>query len=48
MAVAQMMNLHSIFCKINANSNNIFALLEPHNSFRFQYGLMTLTIFFLK
>ena len=24
-----MMNLHSIFCKVNANCNRLFVLLEP-------------------
>ena len=35
-----MMNLHPIFCKIDANSNKLFVLLEPHSSFRFQYRLL--------
>ena len=38
-----MMNLHTIFCKIDANSNKLFVLLEPHSSFRFQYRLWTMT-----
>ena len=41
-----MMNLHSLFCKIDANSNKLFVLLEPHSSFRFQYRLLTMTTFF--
>ena len=41
-----MMNLHSIFCKIDANSNKLFVLLEPHSSFRFQYRLLTMTTFY--
>ena len=47
MAVAHMKNLHSIFCKVNGNSNKLFVLLEPHSSFRFmQYRLLTITTFF--
>ena len=30
MAVAQMKNLYSIFCKVSVNSNRLFVLLEPH------------------
>ena len=41
-----MMKMHSIFCKIDANSNKLFVLLEPHSSFRFQYRLLTMTTFF--
>ena len=41
-----MMNQHYIFCKIDANSNKLFVLLEPHSSFRFQYRLLTMTTFF--
>ena len=37
------MNLHSIFCKFDANSNNLSVLREPHSSFRFQYRLLTMT-----
>ena len=40
-----MMNLHSILCKVDANSNKLFVLLEPHSSFRFQYRLLTMTTF---
>ena len=40
-----MMNLHSIFCKIDANSNMLSVLLESHSSFRFQYRLLTMTTF---
>ena len=40
-----MMNLHSIFCKVDVNSNKLFVLLEPHSSFRFQYRLLTMTFF---
>ena len=40
-----MMNLHSILCKVNANSNILLELLEPHSSFRFQYRLLTMTAF---
>ena len=32
-----MMSLHSMLCKVNANSNKLFLLLEAHSSFRFQY-----------
>ena len=39
-------NLHSIFCKIVANSNMLFGLLEPHSSFRLQYRLLTMKTFF--
>ena len=31
------LNLHSIFCKVNAISNKLLELLEPHNPFRFLY-----------
>ena len=41
-----MMSLHSMFCKIDTNSNKLFVLLEPHSSFRFQYRLLTMTTFF--
>ena len=41
-----MMNLHSIFCKVDANSNKLFVLLEPHSSFRFQYRLLAITTSF--
>ena len=41
-----MMNLHSIFCKVDANSNKLFVLLEPHSSFRFQYRLLAMATFF--
>ena len=41
-----MVNLRSIFCKINAKSHRLFVLLEPHSSFRFQYRLLTMTTFF--
>ena len=40
-----MMNRHSIFCKIDANSNELFVILEPHSSFRFQYRQLTMTTF---
>ena len=40
------MNLHSIFSKTDANSSKLFVLLEPHNSFRLQYRLLTMTTFF--
>ena len=40
-----MMNLHSTSCKVDANSNKIFPLLEHHSSFRFQYRLLTMTTF---
>ena len=40
------LNLHSIFCKIDANSNKLFVLLETQSSFRFQYRLLTKTTFF--
>ena len=42
-----MMNLHSILCKVNANSNKSFLPFEPHSSFRFQYRLLTMTTFFV-
>ena len=41
-----MMNLHSILCKVNANNNRLFVLLEPHSTCRFQYRLLTMTTFF--
>ena len=41
-----MIYLHSLFCKVNAKSNKLFVLLEPHSSFRFQYGLSTMTTCF--
>ena len=37
-----MINLHSIFCKVDANSNKLVVLLEPHSSFLFQYRLLTM------
>ena len=40
-----MMNLHSILFKVNADSNELLELLEPHSSFRFQYRLLTMTTF---
>ena len=46
MVVAQMKNLHYIFCKVDANGNKIFPLLELHGFFRFQYRLLTMTTFF--
>ena len=33
-----------LLCKVNANSNKLFWLLEPHSSFWFQYRL-TMTTF---
>ena len=44
--VVPMKNLHSIFCKVNANGNKIFPLLKPHSSFRFHYRLLTMKTFF--
>ena len=41
-----MMNLRCIFCKVDAKSNKLSVLLEPHSSFRFQYRLLTVTAFF--
>ena len=43
-----MMNLHSYItvCKVNANSNKLLELLEPHSSFWFKYRLLTMTSFF--
>ena len=41
-----MMSLHSIFCKVDANSNKLFVLLEAHSSFRFQSILVTVITFF--
>ena len=41
-----MMNLHSIFCKIDADSIKLFVLPGPHSSFRFQYRLLTMTQYF--
>ena len=43
-----MMNLHSYItvCKVNANSNKLLELLEPHSSFWFKYRLLTMTTFF--
>ena len=41
-----MVNLHPILCKVNASSNKLFILLEPHSSFRSQYRLLTMTTFF--
>ena len=32
-----MMNLHSFFCRVDANSDKLFVLFEPHSSFRSQY-----------
>ena len=43
MAVAKMKNLHYIFCNVNADGDKIFALLDPHSSFWFQYQLLTMT-----
>ena len=40
-----MMNLHFVLCKVNANSNKLLKLLEPHSSFRCQYRLLTMTTF---
>ena len=37
---------HSIFCKVSANSNRLFVLLETHSAFWFQYRLLTMTTFF--
>ena len=45
MVVAQIKNLHYIFCKVNANGDKMFVLLEPHSFFRFQYRLLTMTSF---
>ena len=33
MVVAQIKNLHYIFCKVNANGDKMFVLLEPTVSF---------------
>ena len=44
-AVTLMINLRSILCKVNAYSNKLCVLLEPHSSFRFQYRLLTMTTF---
>ena len=41
-----MINLHSILCKFNANSNKLLELFEPHSSFQFHYRLLTMIIFF--
>ena len=41
-----MISLHSIFCKVDADNNKLFVLLEPHSSFRFQYRLLAVTTFF--
>ena len=41
-----MVNLHSIFCKVSANSSRPFVLLEPHSSFQPQYRLFTMATFF--
>ena len=41
-----MKKLHYIFCKVNADGNKIFTLLETHNFFRFQYRLLSMTTFF--
>ena len=41
-----MTKLHAIFCKVDANSNKLFVLLELHSSFRFQYRLLTMTTLF--
>ena len=40
-----MMNLHSVLCKVNANSNTLFELIEPSRYFRLQYRLLTMTTF---
>ena len=45
MAVAQTKNLHYIFCKVNANGDKLFTLLEPHSSFQFHYRLLTMKTF---
>ena len=39
-----MMNLHSILCKVNANSSKLFVLLEP--TVPFGSRLMNVTTFF--
>ena len=44
--VVTMMNLLSVSCKVSANSNKLFVLLEPHSSFWFLYQLLTMTNFF--
>ena len=41
-----MINLHSVLCKVGANSDNVLVLLEPRSSFRCQYRLLTMTTFF--
>ena len=41
-----MVDLQSIFCKVNANSDKLLEFLGPHSSFRFQYRLLTMTTFF--
>ena len=46
MTVAQMKNLHYIYCKGNSNGDKIFVLLESHSSFQYQYRLLTMTTFF--
>ena len=46
MAVTVMVNLHSLFYKVDANSNKLFGLLEAHSPFLFQYRLLTMTTFF--
>ena len=45
MVTGIMVNLHFIFCNVDANSNKLFVLLEPHSSFRFQYRQLTMTTF---
>ena len=40
-----MMNPHSVLCKVNANSDKLFVLLDTHSSVRFQYPLLTVTTF---
>ena len=43
-----MVNLpHYIFCKVSANRNKLFVLLELHSSFQFQYRILTMTTFFI-
>ena len=46
MAVTLMIKLRSILCKVNAYSNKLCALLEPHSFFRFQYRVLIMTTFF--
>ena len=35
-----------IICKVNANSDKLLEMLEPHSSFRFQYRLLTMATFY--